>query len=304
MNKMKKAMSLLLALALVFALAACGGGTSGGGTAASPAPESTAPNSAEPADTTSPEPEAAPVEVVVFAAASMEATLTEIAELYKEVAPNVTLTYNFDSSGTLKTQIEEGAVCDLFISPGQKQMNQLDAADTSGANEGGLDFVNSDTRINLVENKVVLAVPDDNPAGIESFQDLASDKLSLLCIGNEDVPVGSYSLEILDTLGIDIAQLEADGKVTYGTNVTEVANQVKEAAVDCGIIYATDAFTYELNVVDAATEDMCSQVIYPAAVMKSGTAEAQEAAQAFLDYLHTDAGAIAVLEGVGFTVIQ
>ena len=110
--------------------------------------------------------------------------------------------------------------------------------------------------------------------------------------------------EILDTLGIDIAQLEADGKVTYGTNVTEVANQVKEAAVDCGIIYATDAFTYELNVVDAATEDMCSQVIYPAAVMKSGTAEAQEAAQAFLDYLHTDAGAIAVLEGVGFTVIQ
>ena len=288
-------MSLLLALALVFALAACGGGTSGGGTAASPAPESTAPNSAEPADTTSPEPEAAPVEVVVFAAASMEATLTEIAELYKEVAPNVTLTYNFDSSGTLKTQIEEGAVCDLFISAGQKQMNQLDAADTSGANEGGLDFVNSDTRINLVENKVVLAVPDDNPAGIESFQDLASDKLSLLCIGNEDVPVGSYSLEILDTLGIDIAQLEADGKVTYGTNVTEVANQVKEAAVDCGIIYATDAFTYELNVVDAATEDMCSQVIYPAAVMKSGTAEAQEAAQAFLDYLHTDAGAIAVI---------
>ena len=123
MNKMKKAMSLLLALALVFALAACGGGTSGGGTAASPAPESTAPNSAEPADTTSPEPEAAPVEVVVFAAASMEATLTEIAELYKEVAPNVTLTYNFDSSGTLKTQIEEGAVCDLFISAGQKQMN-------------------------------------------------------------------------------------------------------------------------------------------------------------------------------------
>ena len=92
--------------------------------------------------------------------------------------------------------------------------------------------------------------------------------------------------------------------MTYGTNVTEVANQVKEAAVDCGIIYATDAFTYELNVVDAATEDMCSQVIYPAAVMKSGTAEAQEAAQAFLDYLHTDAGAIAVLEGVGFTVIQ
>ena len=118
------------------------------------------------------------------------------------------------------------------------------------------------------------------------------------------MPVGSYSLEILDTLGIDIAQLESDGKVTYASNVTEVANQVKEGAVDCGIIYATDAYTYELTVVDQATADMCSQVIYPAAVMKSSSGEAaQAAAQAFLDYLHTDESAIAVLEGVGFTVL-
>ena len=162
----------------------------------------------------------------------------------------------------------------------------------------------SDTRIDFVENKVVLAVPDDNPAGIETFSDLATDKLSLLCIGNDDVPVGSYSLEILDTLGIDIAQLESHGKVTYASNVTEVANQVKEGAVDCGIIYATDAYTYELTVVDQATADMCSQVIYPAAVMKSGSgAAAQAAAQAFLDYLHTNEEAIAVLENVGFTVL-
>ena len=242
------------------------------------------------------------MEVIVFAAASMEATLTEIADLYKEVAPNVTLTFTFDSSGTLKTQIEEGAPCDIFISAAQKQMNQLDSADTTGTNEG-LDFVYSDTRIDLVENKVVLAVPDDNPKDIQSFQDLATDKLSLLCLGNDDVPVGAYSLQILDTLGIDIAGLEADGKVTYASNVSEVANQVKEGAVDCGIIYATDAFTYELNVVDQATADMCDQVIYPAAVMKSGTPEAKDAAQAFLDYLHTDADAVAVLEGVGFTVL-
>ena len=288
---MKKALSLTLALALALGLTACSGGNPGA--AGSPAAQ----NSETPA------PEAETVDVVVFAAASMEATLTEIAEQYKEVAPNVNLTFTFDSSGTLKTQIEEGAVCDLFISAAQKQMNQLDSADTTGTYEG-LDFVLSDTRINFVENKVVLAVPDDNPKGIESFQDLASDKLELLCLGNDDVPVGAYSLQILDTLGIDIAGLEADGKVTYASNVSEVATQVKEGAVDCGIIYATDAFTYELNVVDQATADMCDQVIYPAAVMKCGGSEAsQEAAQAFLDYIHTNESAIAVLEGVGFTVL-
>ena len=289
---MKRIAALSLALALTLGLAACGGGTTG--TAETPAANSTTPA----AETTAPQAE--PVEVVVFAAASLEATLTEIADLYKEVAPEVTLTFSFESSGTLRTQIIEGAVCDLFISAGQSQMNDLEA----GQNETGADFVYSDTRIDFVENKVVLAVPDDNPAGIETFSDLATDKLSLLCIGNDDVPVGSYSLEILDTLGIDIAQLESDGKVTYASNVTEVANQVKEGAVDCGIIYATDAYTYELTVVDQATADMCSQVIYPAAVMKSSSGEAaQAAAQAFLDYLHTDESAIAVLEGVGFTVL-
>ena len=289
---MKRIAALSLALALTLGLTACGGGNAG--TAETPAANSTTPA----AEITAPQAE--PVEVVVFAAASLEATLTEIADLYKEVAPEVTLTFSFESSGTLRTQIIEGAVCDLFISAGQSQMNDLEA----GQNEDGADFVYADTRIDFVENKVVLAVPDDNPAGIETFSDLATDKLSLLCIGNDDVPVGSYSLEILDTLGIDIAQLESDGKVTYASNVTEVANQVKEGAVDCGIIYATDAFTYELTVVDQATADMCSQVIYPAAVMKSSSGEAAEAAaQAFLDYLHTDESAIAVLEGVGFTVL-
>lgn len=294
---MKKILALLLALCMVFALAACG--QESDTTTEPPAGTDNVETEAPASDT----PEAEPVEVIVFAAASMEATLTQIAELYKEVAPNVTLTFTFDSSGTLKTQIEEGAVCDLFISAAQKQMNQLDAADTTGTNTDGLDYVVSESRIDLVENKVVLAVPDDNPAGIESFTDLATDKLSLLCLGNDDVPVGAYSLQILEYLGIDIAGLESNGKVTYASNVSEVANQVKEGAVDCGIIYATDAFTYELNVVDQAAPEMCDQVIYPAAVMKSGTEGAAEAAQAFLDYIHTDADAVAILEGVGFTVL-
>ena len=248
---MKKFLSLVLSLTLLAALAACGGGNPGA--ANTPAQNSETPTGSTPT-------QEEPVDVVVFAAASMEATLTEIAGLYKEVAPNVNLIFTFDSSGTLKTQIEEGAVCDLFISAAQKQMNQLDAADTTGTNDG-LDFVLSDSRINFVENKVVLAVPDENPKGIESFSDLSTDKLSLLCLGNGDVPVGAYSLQILDTLGIDITALENAGKVTYASNVSEVANQVKEGAVDCGIIYATDAFTYELNVVDEATAEMCDQVM-------------------------------------------
>ena len=137
--------------------------------------------------------EAAEVTLNVFAAASMTETLTEIQEMYKEVAPNVTLVFNFDSSGTLKTQIQEGADCDVFISAAQKQMNQLDKDADPEVNTEDLDYVLEGTRINLLENKVVLAVPDGNPKGIESFADLGTDKLSLLALGNEDVPVGQYS---------------------------------------------------------------------------------------------------------------
>lgn len=278
---MKKLIALILTLAGMCSLTACGPKT-------------------EPTESSSGE---EPVEVIVFAAASMEASLDQIAELYKAENPNVSLTFNYDSSGTLRDQIKDGAECNLFISAGQKQMNALDINDTTGKNEDKNDYVEADSRINLVENKVVLAVPESNPSNINTFADLAGDQFSLLCIGNSDVPVGSYSLEILDSLGISIEKLEQDSRVTYATNVTEVATQVKESVVDCGIIYATDAATHGLTVVDQATEEMCSRVVYPAAVIKGGTERASQEAQAFLDYLHTDAEAVAVLEDVGFTVL-
>ena len=241
-------------------------------------------------------------EVVVFAAASLESALTQIAQTYEAQHEDVKLTFTFDSSGTLKTQIEEGAVCDLFLSAAQKQMNQLDSQDTTGANTDGLDFVYSDTRIDLLENQVVLAVPLENPGKINSFSDLASGDY-LLCIGNDDVPVGAYSLEILDYLGYSLDQLEDQGKVTYASNVSEVARQVQEGVVDAGMVYATDASTYGLNVVDAATPEMCQQVIYPAAVMKSGQADSYDAAEEFLTYLYTNEEAISVWKDVGFTLI-
>ena len=241
-------------------------------------------------------------EVVVFAAASLESALTQIAQTYEAQHEDVKLTFTFDSSGTLKTQIEEGAVCDLFLSAAQKQMNQLDSQDTTGTNTDGLDFVYSDTRIDLLENQVVLAVPLENPGKINSFSDLASGDY-LLCIGNDDVPVGAYSLEILDYLGYSLDQLEDQGKVTYASNVSEVARQVQEGVVDAGMVYATDASTYGLNVVDAATPEMCQQVIYPAAVMKSGQADSYDAAENFLTYLYTNEEAISVWKDVGFTLI-
>lgn len=235
-------------------------------------------------------------EVVVFAAASMTETLEEIKEVYEAEHEGVTLTFNFDSSGTLKTQIEEGADCDVFISAGQEQMDQLDAA----VNPDGADFVQSDSRINLLENKVTLVVPAKNEKELTGFDDLKtaleSDDI-LLAMGNSDVPVGQYTQKILAYYGLDEQALADAGKITYGSNVKEVTTQVAEGSVDCGIIYCTDAFSAGLTVVDEATADMCGQVIYPAAVMKnSGDADA---AQEFLDYL-TTGEAMAVFENVGF----
>ncbi len=288
---MKKFLSLLLAGLLTGSLAACGTPASSEQATAATA----APASAETAGE--------PVELVVFAAASLTETLTEIAEDYKEVAPDVTLTFNFDSSGTLKTQIQEGAACDVFLSAGQKQMDQLDAAADPAVNTEGLDFVAEGSRLDLLENKVTLCVPEGNPASITSFDDLA-DKLAagtvLMAMGNSDVPVGQYTQKILSYYGLDEAALADAGVLTYGTNVKEVTTQVTEGSVDCGIVYGTDAFSAGLTPVDTATAEMCGQVIYPAAVLKTSAHPAE--AQAFLDYLSTPQ-AMAVFEAVGFSAV-
>ena len=277
---MKKLFAMLMAAVMVLGLAAC----------AAPATEETVP-------------EAEPVELIVFAAASMTETMNQIAELYKAKAPNVTLTYNFDSSGTLKTQIQEGAECDLFISAGQKQMNQLDITADSEVNTDKLDFVLEGTRINLLENRVTLCVPEGNPKDIKSFDDLA-DKLKegsvLMAMGNSDVPVGQYTKKILAFYGLDEEKLAKDGVITYGTNVKEVTTQVTEASVDCGVVYCTDAFSAGLTPVDYATKEMCGQVIYPAAVLN--ISKNQEAAKEFLAYLQTDE-AMKVFEAVGFASV-
>ena len=230
-------------------------------------------------------------ELVVFAAASMTETLESLKKTYQASHPEIEITYNFDSSGTLKTQIEEGAVCDLCISAAQKQMNGLE--------EGGC--IDKDTRLDLLENKVALCVAENSKSGIQSYADMKSHLEAgdiLMAIGNEDVPVGQYTQKIFNYYGLDENALKEKGVLTYGSNVKEVTTQVKEASVDCGVVYGTDAFSAGLEVVDTATKEMCGQVIYPAAVMKNSAHV--EAAQAFLDYLTGDE-AMKVFEGVGFS---
>ena len=243
--------------------------------------------------------EPAPVELVVFAAASMTESLTQIAEMYKTVAPNVTLTLNFDSSGTLQTQIEEGAEADIFISAGQKQMNELDASADAEKNPKAQDFVLQGTRFNLLTNTVVLIVPEGSDKGIASFDDVATDKVSLIALGNSDVPVGQYAQDIFTYLGV-WDQLNADHKITFASNVKEVLSQVETAAVDCGVVYISDAVTGKgISVVANAPEGSHKPVNYPAAVLKSTKNE--QAAKDFLAYLQSDECA-KVFTDIGFQI--
>lgn len=283
---MKRLLSLALAAAMALSLTACGDGAPSNGSASGSGSQS-----------------GGRTELVVFAAASMTETLAQIAEQYQTVDPGVKLVFNFASSGDLLTQIKEGAVCDLFISAAPKQMNALDGALAQDAekNPDGLDMLAEGSRMDLLQNKVTLAVPEGNPKGVENFDQLADLIRSgdvLLAVGNSDVPVGQYSQKIFAYYGLDQAQMDATGVLTYGSNVKEVTTAVSEGTVDCGIIYATDAYSAELTAVDAATSDMCGQVIYPAAVLKDS--RNQEKARALLDYLNGDE-ATAIFESVGFS---
>lgn len=282
---MKKLLSLLLALTMALSLAACG----------------SAANNDAAADDKTP---AEPVELTVFAAASLTESLSAIGEKYMAENKNVKLSFNFDSSGKLYTQITEGAPCDLFISAAPKQMNQLDGTlkDDAEKNPDGLDLLAAGSRIDLLENKVVLAVAEGSDKNIDSFDTLAELLKSgdvRLAIGNSDVPVGQYTEKIFDYYDID--ESAAAEKLTYGSNVKEVTTAVSEGTVDCGIIYASDAYSAGLTPAAEATAEMCGQIIYPAAVLN--TSAQQEAAAAFLAYLQ-GAEASAEFEKVLFTPLS
>ncbi len=295
----KRVLAVLLACLTAFGLGACGAGgkadSSGDGAEAESAPENGTEDGGENAEG------GEEAELTVFAAASLTETLTEISELYREEHPEVTLVFNFDSSGTLKTQIQEGAACDLFLSAGQLQMDQMDAGADPEVNTEGLDLVLEGSRVDILENKVVLCVSESTDVQLETFDDMAAalgDGTILLGMGNSDVPVGQYTQKILEYYGLSEEELAAAGRISYGSNVKEVTTQISEGAVDCGVIYCTDAFSAGLEASDYASPEMCGQIIYPAAVMKNS--EHPEEAGAFLDFLQTEA-CMEIFEKVGFS---
>lgn len=129
-----------------------------------------------------------------------------------------------------------------------------------------LDFVLQGTRINLVENKVTLVVPEATRPASPPLTTWRPTRSAWIALGNSDVPVGQYSEEIFTYLGV-WEQLNREQKITFGTNVKEVTSQVAEGAVDCGVVYGTDAYSAGLEVVAEAPADSHKPVVYPAAVL-------------------------------------
>ena len=229
--------------------------------------------------------------ILVAAAASLKnAYEDELIPMFEGQYPGVTVEGTYDSSGKLQTQIEEGLEADVFMSAATKQMKALD--------EEGM--IASDTIVNLLENKIVLIVPTGSDSKIDSFEKIG-DAASIALGDPESVPAGQYAKEALTNLNVwDSIQ----DKVSFGTNVTEVLNQIAAASADAGIVYATDAASKadQVTVVAEAREgSLEKKVIYPVAVVKATAHE--DAAKAFVDFLQTPE-AIAVFESYGFVAAE
>ena len=229
--------------------------------------------------------------ILVAAAASLKnAYEDKLIPMFEERYPGVTVEGTYDSSGKLQTQIEEGLEADVFMSAATKQMKTLD--------EEGL--IASDTMVDLLENKIVLIVPAGSDSKIDSFEKIG-DAASIALGDPESVPAGQYAKEALTNLNVwDSIQ----DKVSFGTNVTEVLNQVAAASADAGIVYATDAASMadQVTVVAEAPEgSLEKKVIYPVAVVKA--TEHEDAAKAFVDFLQTPE-AMEVFESYGFVAAK
>lgn len=286
MRKLNKLAAIsLTGIFMIAGLSGCGSSPS---TTTASTPEGTTADEAETKTTAISE--ADQVEITIMAAASLTDVAKEITDMYQKTAPNVKLTFSFGSSGALQTQIEEGAPADVFLSAAQKQMTEL--------SEKGL--VDDATKVDLLENKVVLITPKDSKLDIKEFKDLEKDSVKSVALGEpSSVPVGQYSETILENIGI----LDAvKAKANYGTDVRQVLTWVESGEVDCGLVYATDAAISDLvNVICEAPKDSSDPVIYPAAVLKDS--KQADAATAFVQYLNTDE-VLAVFEKYGFSRVK
>ncbi len=226
----------------------------------------------------------------VFAASSLTDALNEVDDLYMAKHTNVTITPNFNSSGTLQTQIENGGPCDVFLSAAAKQMDNLQ--------NGGL--ILEDTRKDLLNNKVVLIVPNDSTLGLTDFNGLTGANVSKIAIGDPaSVPAGSYAKKAFDQLGI---YSQVQSKLVLCTNVKQVLTYVENGDVDAGIVYSTDYLisTKVKKVADGPAE-VNATIVYPVAVIKAS--ENQNAAKKYEDFLFSnEAGQ--VFEDYGFVLVE
>lgn len=230
------------------------------------------------------------IALTISAAASLTDVTKEITGKYKIVAPNVTLTFTYGSSGALQTQIEQGAPVDIFMSAAAKQMDALESKK----------LIDTSTRINLLENKVVLITPKNSTLGIKSFNDLADSKVKRIAIGDPaSVPAGQYAQQVFTSLKLTD---KVKPKLNLGTDVRQVLTWVESGNVDCGVVYATDAKTSSnVTVVCEAPSGSCKKVVYPVAVLKSSKQAA--AAESFIKYIQTSE-IQTLFTNYGFTVAK
>lgn len=280
----KRILAMMLASAMVVGLVGCGGSLDSKETKEETKTEETAKTDDDAEET----------EIQVFIAASLNTVMTELAEEYNKEHPEVKITYNADSSGTLLTQIEEGAACDVFFSAAIKQMDQLDETD-------GL--VVDGTRHNVVNNQVCLVTYKESNTEVTSLEDL--DKASSIALADGSVPVGKYTRQALVNAGIlekvdDVSTIptaavsEALGGVEINecANVGAVTSAVAEGSNEVGTVYYSDTYGLEdrLEILQVIPYDLTGDVIYPVAQVQNPEAEELEstAAKEFVDFLITD----------------
>ena len=233
-------------------------------------------------------------EVNTFIAASLSNAMEEIQKNFNETYPDVEILYNADSSGTLQTQIEEGARCDIFFSAADKQMNAL--VDENLAKK--------DTVEDILENKVVLIKPKDGETKVTGFENITD--AANIALAGDSVPVGQYAREIFDNLGItdEVNKME----INEGKNVSEVLAAVSEGSNEIGIVYATDAASVadKVDVIAEAPADaLKTPVLYPVGLIEDKEASEDDTAatEAFLEYIKSD-DAMKVFEKYGFTAYK
>ena len=279
----KRILAMMLASAMVVGLAGCGGSSDSKDTKEETKTEATAKTD-----------DAEETEIQVFIAASLNTVMTELAEEYNKEHPEVKITYNADSSGTLLTQIEEGYECDIFFSAAQKQMDQLE--------KDGL--VVDGTRANVVNNQVVVVSLKDSGTKVTGLENLS--EASSIALAGGSVPVGKYTRQALVNLGTlnkvddvstittqEISDALGGVEISEQDNVSKVLAAVVEGSCEVGTTYFSDTYGYEdkLDILQKVSYDLTGNVIYPIARVQNDEADEvqNKAADDFIKFITSDA---------------